>query len=366
MQKSSNQLKWVTPAIVIATVVVVALIVARRPERRNPGIFLEGGRIIVSQRGASLADIDRAINDPDVFTYDENEHRAQAAAHLLIVDEGSLAIGSEEQGETLEFNTNVCGDASLGIDPGASLSVINSEIATTHRTITAGLCTRGYTVWCRGALTARNSQFLYISGNRSQFFSGNEATGVLDNVLIARSDGASLRLAHVDGSRLLIKNSTFRTNGKFGVFVLGNTNKPVRIESSTLIGTTADVFLSQTNGDVVLVDCTFRKDHVRFQNSRGSVRVKWRAHVKVEKNGKPVPGATVTVEDDGEKLTASTDENGLAVLEVTEQIIRQGGTTKVTPHVFRVTDGGAVLAESEPTAITDVAEHQGEIKLTIE
>ena len=364
MQKNSNQLRWVTPAIVIAALVVVVLIVARRPERSNPGIFLKDGRIIVSQADARLADIDRAINDPDVFTYYENERLAQVAAHLLIVEKGSLVIGSEEQGETLEFNTNVCGDASLSIDPGASLSVTNSEIATTHRTITAGLCTRGYTVWCRGALTARNSQFLYISGNRSEFFSQGTATGVLDNVLIARSDGASLRLARVDGSRLSIKNSTIRTNGKFGVFVLGNTKKPVRIENSTLTGTTADVFLSQRAGELVLVDCAFRKDHVRFQNSKGSVRVKWRAHVKVEKNGKPVPGATVIVEDDGEKVAAATDENGLAVLEVTEQIIREGGTTKVTPHVFRVTDDGAVLAEGEPVAI--VAERQGEIKLTIE
>ncbi|NQT18470.1 MAG: hypothetical protein HQ592_02105 [Planctomycetes bacterium] len=368
MQKNGNQLRWVTLAIVIAALVTVALIMARRPGRSEdfPDIYLKDGRIVVSMRGARLADIDRAINDPNVFRYDENEHRAQASAHLLITGKGSLAIGSEEQGETLEFDTNVCGDASLGIDPDASLTVMNSEILTTHRTITSGLCTRGYTVRCEGTLTARNSKFLYISGNKSQFFSQGTATGMLDNVVIALSDGASLRLVRVDGSRLAIRNSRFETDGKYGLYILGNTKKPVRIENSSLHGTTADVFLAWRSGELVLVDCIFQKDHVRFENSTGSIRVKWRAHVKVEKNGKPVPGVAVVVEDDGRTLTAPTDENGLALLEVTEQIIRDGSVTMVTPHVFRVTADGAALIHSEPVNVTDAVESLGEIKLTIE
>ena len=367
MQSNNKSTRFVTPILVAVVVVAVTLIALRPPPRSEvePRIYLESGAVVIEKPGTRLIDIARAIDDDQVFSYDEAEHKAISTVHLSIAKKGGLAIGSAKQPETLEFNTNVCGDASLSIGPDARLDVINSEIATTHRTISAGVCTRGYTVFCYGTLVARDSSFLYISGNRSEFF-GRTGSGVLDKVIISRSDGASLRLVAVDGSRLSIRNSSFITGGKYGLYLLRRTKTPVRIEDTTLLGAAADVFMSSGTAELVLVDCTFRKNKVSFVNSDGSVRIKWRAHVKVEKEGRPVAGAAVVAESEDEKVTATTDEDGLAVLEVTEQILTARGARMITPHVFRVIDGAAILAESEPVAITRKAEIAGEVRLTIE
>ena len=365
MTDSNKTFKIVTPVIVGMAAVATLLIAMRRPERREERIYLEQGAIIIEKQGTRLADVAQAIADPAVFSHDAALRRARSSAHLHVAGRGSLVIGSDEQGELLEFDTNVCGDASIVIDPEAALEAFSSEIATVHRTVTAGICTRGYTIFCDGRITARNTKFLYFSGNRSTFYRGDTATGELDNVTIARSDGASLRMADVDGERLRIRNSRFETAGKYGLYVLGNSRNPVRLESTSLIGAAADVFLSMGRADLVLVDCLFSKDRVRFENAKGSVRVKWRAHVRVvDDAGKPASGAQVLAESNDEKLTATTDADGLAVLEVTERIITAGGVREVTPHSFQVLSGSKVSGESVKVSVNGTAETVGEIKLT--
>ena len=361
---SSKAIKIVTPIVVAVTVLAAVLIASREPEKpvSEPRIYLKEGAIIIEKTGTRLADIAQAINDPAIFSYDASARRAQSTAHLFIAGEGRLVIGSNEQGELLEFNTNVCGDASIRIEPKAVFEVTNSEIATVHRTISAGICTRGYTMFCDGTIRARNSKFLYISGNRSEFFREN-ASGDLENVVVALSDGASLRMANVDGSRLRIRNCRFETAGKFGVYLLGNTKHPVRIESCSLIGAAADVFMSMGRADLVLVDCTFGQDRVRFENARGSVRVVWRAHVRVEKAGKPVGGAMVLAECEGEKVTGSTDAGGLAVLEVTERMITADGSRLFTPHRFEVLGGTKVGQQTVSVAVNGSSQVIGEIRL---
>ncbi len=343
---------------------IVVFVAANRCMMRRDGAVARESQLTV----AGTADLESTAErvercaPPNVFT---GFKRKTCGAQVVVDEPVQPACECAKQPETLEFNTNVCGDASLSIGPDARLDVINSEIATTHRTISAGVCTRGYTVFCYGTLVARDSSFLYISGNRSEFF-GRTGSGVLDKVIISRSDGASLRLVAVDGSRLSIRNSSFITGGKYGLYLLRRTKTPVRIEDTTLLGAAADVFMSSGTAELVLVDCTFRKNKVSFVNSDGSVRIKWRAHVKVEKEGRPVAGAAVVAESEDEKVTATTDEDGLAVLEVTEQILTARGARMITPHVFRVIDGAAILAESEPVAITRKAEIAGEVRLTIE
>jgi len=357
--------KYVTPVIFGVVAVAAVLIVLRQPEKNDPSIYLKQGVVVIEKPNTTLADVALAVGDPSIFSYDAKERKARANAHVGVFGKGSLHIGTETQGELLEFDTNVCGGASLQIGPDAAVEVLNSEIATTHRTVSAGVCTRGYIVYCDGRITARNSKFHYISGNRSQFFRA-DAGGVLENVEIRLSDGASLKMVEVDGSRLLFSGCRFETAGKYGLFLSGSTRKPVRIEASTLFGTTADIFLSQGAGELVLVDCRFRRRGISFENSRGSVHVKWRARVKVTRAGRPLAGATVAAEGSGEKVTAQTDSDGLAVMELTEEIIAASGTRQVTPHVFSVTAGNKTLVTSAPLEVNGPADAIGEIVLDAE
>ncbi|HUW32266.1 MAG TPA: hypothetical protein VM223_11690 [Planctomycetota bacterium] len=365
MNGSNKALKIATPIVIGIAAVATLLIALRRPERREERIYLQQGAIIIEKPGTRLADVAGAIADPAIFSYDPATRHAQTSAHLHVAGAGTLTIGSDEHGELLEFNTNVCGDASIIVDPAAAFEAINSEIATVHRTVSAGICTRGYTIFCDGRLTARNTKFLYFSGNRSTFYRGDTATGELDNVVIALSDGASLRMADVDGERLSLHNCRFETAGKYGLYLLGNTRNPVRVESTSLIGAAADVFLSMGRADLELVDCSFSRDRVRFENAKGSVRVKWRAHVRVTDDaGKPVAGAAVLAECKDEKVTATSDAEGLAVLEVTEYIITANGVRAVTPHSFQVLGDNKVSGESISVSVNGTAGTMGEIKLT--
>jgi hypothetical protein len=242
---------------------------------------------------------------------------------------------------------------------------VNSVIATTHRTVTAGICTQGYSVLCEGTLNAVDSKFLYVSGEQSKFFFG-EGRGSLRNVTIARSDGASLRMAGVNGNKIAISDCKFQTAGKYGVFVLSDTKSPLRIEDSTLLGAAADVFLSKGDADLILVDCAFRKGHVLFQNAEGSVTVKWRVRVEVMKDGRPATDMRVVTKEQGEEISAMTDAKGIAVLEVTEGIIRNDGMEAVTPHVFKVADGENVQAESEKIRVTGPHADIGTVELSID
>ena len=363
---NNKAIKIITPIVIAVTAVAAVLIAVRKPEKPiggEPRIYLKEGAIIVEKPGTRMADIAQAIQDPAIFSYDAGKRRGQSNAHLYIVGEGSVVIGGKGQGELLEFNTNVCGDASIRIEPKAALDVTDSEIATVHRTVSAGICTRGYTMFCDGRITARNSKFLYISGNRSEFFREN-ASGELDNVVIALSDGASFRIANVDGSRLRIRNCRFETAGKFGVYLLGNTKSPLRLEKCSMIGATADVFLSMGRGELTLVDCTFGKDRVRFENAKGAVRVVWRAHVRVEQAGKPVGGAAVLAECAGEKVTGITDAAGLAVLEVTDRVITADGSQSFTPHSFQVLNANKVSQQSVTAAVNGSSDVIGEIRVS--
>jgi len=342
------RLKIVTPVIVAAALAATVLIVARRPPAG--AIALKGGAVVITKAGATLAEVARAINDASVFSYNDAERRAQTSAHIVVDGEGSLTIGGEEH-ELLEFNTTSCGNASLRIGPKARVDVVNAEIATTHRTVSAGVCTRGYIVICDGTLAARHAKFLYVSGNRSEFLRG-EARGTLEDVEISLSDGASLRMVDVDGKRLDIRNCSFKTAGKYGVYLFGKTASPVRIENSVMLGPAADVFLSMGKADLTLVDCTFRKEHVMFANATGEVSVKWRVRVLVQKNGRPAAGVAVAAVGNGETVQGTTGGDGAAVLEVTESVISSGGTRAVTPHRFRALDGGKILAEGAPTPVT--------------
>jgi len=366
--KSPNFIKYATPALVLAAVAAVILIASRNPDKsQEEGIFLRGGAIVVTKPDATLREIAQALDDPSVFSYDENRNAARANLHLWILEKGSLRIGgeSEEDREILEFNTNSCGDASLRIGPDAALYITNSEVATSHRTISARICTRGYTVFSEGRIEARDSRFHFISGTQSEFFRG-DASGFLDNVEIYYSDGVSLRMVDVDGKRIAIRNSRFETAAQYGLAVFGTSASPIRIEDSVCIGQTADVFLSSGSSDVVLVDCEFRKNRVSFANARGLVSINWRARVKVVRGEEPLAGALVAATAGGSVVEGITDEQGIAVLELTEQIVSAAGVEMVTPHSFSASIDGQVAARTGPLPIHAKADDLGEITLAVQ
>jgi len=366
MQDNAKAIRVITPLIAMVVVVAAVLIAGRQPERSGKGIYLSEGAIRIEKEGTRLADIARAVADPNIFSYDEAAHRGRSSVHLFVMPGGSLIIGSDQQPEVLEFDTNVCDDASLRVAYPAKVEITNSEIRTVRQTVYAGVCTRGYTVYVDGTLNARNSKLLYLSGNRSEFFRGGRASGVLDNVEIARTDGASLRLVHVDGSRLTLKNSRFVTAAKYGLFLFGGTIKPLRVEDSILVGVAADVFISRGAAEVILVDCRFSPRKVRFENATGSVKAKRRARVTVLRRGRAAAGVRVVAESENEVVTATTDADGAAVLELTQQVITEAGIQTQPPYTFRAMEGEAVAAETGPVAAVLPGEPMPDITLTLD
>jgi len=366
MQGNTKYMRLITPVIVAAAIAAVVLINLRQPEKTGGGIELVEGAIRIEKDGVRLADIARALNDPDVLSYDEAAHRARTVAHIVVMPGGSLTIGSDDQPEVLEFDTNVCDSASLSVAHQGKLELINSEIRTVDQTIYGGTCTRGYTVYVDGTLNAKNSRILYVSGNRSEFFRGSKASGVLDNVEIARTDGSALRLVHVDGSRLTLKNSRFITSNDYGLFVFGGTVNPLRVEDSVMVGTAADIFISRGTAELVLVDCRFSPSKVRFENASGTLHVKRRQRVVVLQAGKPAAGVNVVAENEYERVTGTTDADGAVVLEVTQQAITNTGSQTHPPHVYRAMRGGSASAETKPMAAGPPGEPMPDITLVLD
>ena len=354
-----------THVSVLAAAVTVVLVAAAvwpksRPSAKE-GVVLDRDAIHIHGDRVTLQDVAEAVNDRKVFAYGAETRTATARASFAI--RGSLLIGRESDPafqETLKMDSVLCGHCSITVEEGGEIRIHNSTLSTKSRTITDEMCTQGYTFNCKGRAIIEDSRITYMSGSYSRtFWPTSEAR--LINTAFTLTDGNAASLYEPNGARLHIENCTFATEGSWGIVVRGRGATPLRIESSSLSGTSGDVLNAGNRAEIHLIDCKFRKDKIHFSQLSGLVAVKWRLTVQAldERSGQPMPGLTVRAASSPasatkESVEGTTGLNGTCSLEVTEYVARpQGGRNNVTPHDVTAlhSSTGALLAQESGCGI---------------
>jgi len=338
-----------TAITTIAALATLALVASAVRSEKRPGsqgdVILQGDTIVVNGRDVTLRDLAARIGDEKVFAYDSVSKTALANTSLTI--HGRLTLGSEHDPtlrETLELNSATCGHRRILITESGELHIHNSVLATESRIVTEEMCTRGYTLYCKGRLVMDRGQVTYMSGSYSRNF-WRTSSARLANSTFCLNDGSSASFFDPDGERLHIDNCTFSSKGNWGIVVRGKDRSPLRITSSTFFGSAGDVLNAGDHADVHLVDCKFRKGKIHFSQLTGTVAVKWRLNVRVvgEDSGAPVSGLRVRATSSNpsplaETVEATTDAGGVCVLELTEYVARprakerRDGVNSVAPH----------------------------------
>ena len=357
-----------TPITAIVALVVVVLVAsAVRPQKRPTSqgdVILQGDTIVVNGRDVTLRDIAAEVGNEEVFAYDSDGKTALANASLTI--HGRLTLGSEHDPtlrETLELNSATCGHRRILVTESGELHIHNSVLATESRIVTEEMCTRGYTLYCKGRLVMDKGQVTYMSGSYSRNF-WRTSSARLMNSSFCLNDGSSASFFDPDGEQLCIDNCTFSSQGNWGIVVRGKGRTPLRIINSTFFGSAGDVLNAGSNAEVHLIDCKFRKGRIHFSQLTGTVAVKWRLNVRVvgKDAGTPLAGLRVRATSSGpsplsEAVEATTDAEGACVLDLTEYVAqprakeRQDGVNNVAPHDVLVCDE---IARGRPVQETRV------------
>ncbi len=351
-------LKKLNLLIVLASVVgLVVFLVAMGRGEEHGGIRVRGKTIEING-DYTLASLAEEVNDPTIFSYDKDKRLAVAKASLLI--NGSLTIGhptDEELGETLQLDTVVCGDLRVQVARGGTLTVRHSTISTFEEIMTLETCSKGYALIVDGTLDVADSDWLFMSGTRSET-ARRYATVRLRDVRFLDSDGTAFRCVAADGARLEIEDSKFWCEGQYGFIVKDSGGAPIQLRGSRLHGTAADLQLMGRNPKADLVDCLFSKSKVKFYQRGGRVTIRWTVTAKVvEKgSGKPMAGVEVLASSTGaeaaETVRGRTGDDGTCALVLTEYVATAGlptrhdGSNNVTPHrIVAQSADGKVLVE---------------------
>jgi len=321
-----------------------------------PTARIESGGIIVRGPNNTLATIAQQIKDPAVFSYDAERKLAVCKGNIVV--EGDLMIGApdaEGLAETLEFNSTICGDCMLIVRPGGSLEVHNAEIATVKRMVSRGLCPMGYGIVGQGRVVMKNARLLYMSGSVSTMFTGTEASGELDRIVAQGGETNAFSYDGIDGSRITIRNCNFMTSATSAAWAGFTLNHPLTVYDTTFMAEETDLRVEE-GADLILVDCSFRPDRMKFTGRRAQVDIRWtRTYRVVDASGKPIAGAKVKAESmqgaaHAYSADASTDENGLATLVLRDYIAERGrqtrddGTNNSAP--YHITAGHAGLTSA--------------------
>ncbi len=342
-------------AVIVATLccLMAAWVVVKHTSPSDAGLSSganTGAYVTVKGAENTLASLAVEISDPLTFSYDPRTRTALCTKSLII--EGTLRVGDPEDPtfkETLELDTDLCGDLQLDVRPGGELAVYHSNISTASRIITLGACTQGYMLRVEGKLTLVSAGFQYASGSLPE--SGLHSTAVVDmkESSFTECDGSALRILGVDGSQARIDGCNFSSRGEWGLVADDRGDQPVVIRNSVLDARYGVVLISGGEAALRLVDCDFDKSKIRFTKESGQVEVAWTVDVSVETSapGPNLEGLRVvaTSSDDcgmKEEVIAVTDEHGKARLVLTEWVATPesakaaAGLNNRTPHIIKV------------------------------
>ncbi len=285
--------------------------------------------------GNTLASVAQQVNDPKTLEYDPITRTA--VAHVTLVVGGELQLGDPNDpaaGEVLEMATELCGDLRIKVQPGGKLRLYNSIVRTVSQQLSQGVCSRGYALFVDGTLEMIDSELNYISGSSSECLRG-DAEATIRRSTFMYCDGSALTLVDVDGSRILVDESSFLGAGNWGVVVQGSGGEPVLIRNSLLEGKLGSVFVTGESAQVRLVDCTLGTGGIVFNGHSGAVETCWTRFVKVvhPQTGAPVAGVKVRAQSDPRApvavlVEATTDDQGMAELVLPEYIARPGEASK--------------------------------------
>ncbi len=323
-------MKKLTIAIAIITLALLmwppVKAIFRRPESAfsdvRSAVRIENGAITVYGPGNTLAAVAKRLGDPEIFSYSPAEKKAVCRGNLAIV--GELILGDKSASglaETLEFETHVCGDCMVFVRPQGSLKAYNAEISTVDRSLSEGLCPRGYGIVGEGEIIMNNVHLAYMSGSSSTIYSGSSARGNLNGVVVHGGESFAFTAGGVDGEKVSIRNCNFLARGTWGAWVR-DTSSPLLFDNTTLIGNRGDILIE--GADVILLDCRFRPGRVAFAGLSGSVTVQWRQGFQVlDSDGNPVQGALIRAESSldagiSHSCKGTTDQNGMTTLILTE------------------------------------------------
>ncbi|MEP0842308.1 MAG: hypothetical protein HRF43_06315 [Phycisphaerae bacterium] len=301
-------------------------------------------QVRVTGAGNTLAALAAAPENAGLISYDPATRTATSRATLVV--EGELVLGRENEpasGETLQFDTQSCGDMRLEVRPGGLLRVYHSTLQTVSQVLSAGACSRGYGFFCDGELVMKDSRVRYISGSASECLRG-QARATIHRSVFSYCDGSALSCVEVDGGRIDIDGCDFRGSGNWGLVVEGRGGEPLVIRNCLLDARVGALFVSGRSAVVRLVDCVFDPAKLVFNQDSGEVQIAWTRRVQVvdARTGAPVPGAMVRVETGSpraaEPVETRADPQGRASLVLLERIARPGrrdaGAT--LEHRFRV------------------------------
>ncbi len=150
------------------------------------------------------------------------------------------------------------------------------------------------------------------------------------------------------------KNTTINNND-IGIRISGSNNINL-INTSISNSKDYDIYFGNftlDSGELNLLNTTFNKSKVFFEENRSNLTVQWYLHVFArDLNGTPIPGASVEVRNSKGELVKSgiTDENGfLKWIVITEYIQNITTSLSFNPHNISVVKGDLILyANPEP------------------
>jgi len=330
----------------------------RIPQATVPTAVLRGGDIVVAGPDNTLASIAEQIADPKVFRYDPKERKAVCDGNIVV--RGVLQLGEKgdpDKGETLEFDTNVCGDRALIVKPGGEFRAYHSELSTVSRKTVDGTCPLGYAIFVSGKIVMDECTLWFMSGSASRVL----RSGAVARITRCKTSGGESTLScyDVDGKDIVIEGCSFLPEGYVGFAAEGSRGEPLVIRNSRISGERAD-FLNMGGAKVVLIDCAVVPEKIECAQLTGYVEVKWTRTIKVvdARTGQPVAGAVVearSAEGCGlsERVAGKTDQQGLCRLELSQVVVRKGhrgseyGRNNKTPHdLMAFVDGRGVAKKS--------------------
>ncbi|MDP6110606.1 MAG: hypothetical protein QGG53_01965, partial [Planctomycetota bacterium] len=342
-------------AVIAICIVIAAIFGLNRGEKKQPspderdtGVRLLEGTIHVEGKEVTLAAIEAAVKDHEVFRFDEKKDAYYCNANIEVT--GSLLMGDPENAakkETLEIRTYACGDRSIRIRPGGALKVFHSEIATVLRSFDEKMCARGYTIFNDGRFELEGATMSFLSGNFGRTVRG-DASARISKSRFVDTDDNSFFADNVHGSKVKIVDSEFVSRGNHGFVVIGPGTDPLRLIRCKLRGVASDIHHGGKDADVVLQDCDFRKDKISFNQLNGEIVIKWSVEFSVkDKKGAPQSNALVTAashEDCGKPETVSgrTGSDGKVTLILTEFVASPFNPSRLdvvnnsTPHELQV------------------------------
>ncbi len=327
----------------------------------------------VTGPGNTLASLAARFGRPGVLSYDAKTRTAISSVGLII--EGELILGREDDpssGETLELDTEFCGDLRLEVRRGGVLRLFHSSIRTVSQILSSGACSRGYAMFVDGELVMKDSRISYISGSTSECLRGPATATILRSVF-SYCDGSALSCVEVDGARIRIEGCDFRGSGNWAVVVRGRGGESLEIRDSLLDARVGGLFVSGRSASVRLVDCVFDPAKVIFGQDSGEVAIAWTRRVRVVNSGQsPIAGAMVRAQADNgatgaAPIEALTDAGGLAELVLIERIARPGPSgSGGQPISYTVrAEGPSRGSRAEQTGITARGKDREPLMLTI-